>query len=228
MKPINPIEANLFLLLINNRVKINKTDLKSDSISLRPYKPSQVKLLQVKQQQIKDAEHLQFPDSQYPCEKRENCKRKKFCNFAHDSSTIRLMNWIEETKNELLICMYLFTSSDLSKCIEKLDLTKKSIKILTTNSKFDKRDQESLSKNDKIPYLKQLKNVEVRYSNKEQIMHNKFSVRDTNSVQTGSLNWTRTALFENDENVVIEYNPEMVRSFREQFYKLWNVGTSEM
>lgn len=53
------------------------------------------------------------------------------------------------------------------------------------------------------------------------IMHNKFSIFDNDTVITGSYNWTNKACY-NNENIVIVINQDVARNFLLQFNKLWN------
>ena len=54
------------------------------------------------------------------------------------------------------------------------------------------------------------------------IMHNKFMVFDGKTVQTGSFNYTSSAVNRNAENViVIKDNKDVAKKFKQQFYKLW-------
>ncbi|MBU3207121.1 DUF1669 domain-containing protein [Clostridium algidicarnis] len=51
------------------------------------------------------------------------------------------------------------------------------------------------------------------------IMHNKFSIFDRNTVITGSYNWTNKAEY-NNENIVIILNEEIAKKFGDEFNKL--------
>lgn len=53
----------------------------------------------------------------------------------------------------------------------------------------------------------------------DNIMHNKFSVFDGNTVITGSYNWTKKAKY-NNENIVIIINEEMAKRFTIRFNKM--------
>ena len=57
------------------------------------------------------------------------------------------------------------------------------------------------------------------------IMHNKFTVIDSNSVITGSYNWTNGAEINNDENILIIHDAgHVARRYKAQFEKLWDRG----
>lgn len=59
------------------------------------------------------------------------------------------------------------------------------------------------------------------------IMHNKFAIIDTETIITGSYNWTSSAETHNDENLLILTDaPDLARRYRAQFEKLWARGVS--
>jgi hypothetical protein len=61
----------------------------------------------------------------------------------------------------------------------------------------------------------------------EGIMHNKFAVIDSNTVLTGSYNWTESAEVRNDENLlVITDAPYLAEKYRHQFETLWTRSVS--
>ena len=65
--------------------------------------------------------------------------------------------------------------------------------------------------------------VPVRLNGQYAIMHNKFMVVDGDTVQTGSFNYTASAVSRNAENVLlIKGAPELATSYRQEFNRLWN------
>jgi len=65
--------------------------------------------------------------------------------------------------------------------------------------------------------------IETRFmDNPEGIMHDKFSVFDSQIAATGSFNYTANANSNNNENLIFLHNPETVREFEEEFARLWN------
>ena len=53
-------------------------------------------------------------------------------------------------------------------------------------------------------------------------MHHKFAIVDDTWLLNGSYNWTRSACFHNEENVVLCNDPGLVRQFQAQFDALWS------
>lgn len=65
--------------------------------------------------------------------------------------------------------------------------------------------------------------VPVRHNGRYAIMHNKFMVVDGDTVQTGSFNYTASALSRNAENVLlIQEVPELAATYQGEFNRLWN------
>ncbi|MFV7529097.1 phospholipase D family protein [Enterobacter mori] len=64
--------------------------------------------------------------------------------------------------------------------------------------------------------------VPVRLNGRYAIMHNKFIVVDGNTVQTGSFNYTASAVSRNAENVLlIKEVPELAATYQGEFNRLW-------
>jgi Phosphatidylserine/phosphatidylglycerophosphate/cardiolipin synthases and related enzymes len=70
-------------------------------------------------------------------------------------------------------------------------------------------------------------NVPVRLDSRYAIMHNKFMVIDGSTVETGSFNFTASAVKRNAENaLLIENAPELAASYQREFNRLWNESTA--
>lgn len=65
--------------------------------------------------------------------------------------------------------------------------------------------------------------VAVRLNGQYAIMHNKYMVVDGNTVQTGSLNYSASAITRNAENVLlVQDSPELAKAYQREFNRLWN------
>ena len=53
-------------------------------------------------------------------------------------------------------------------------------------------------------------------------MHHKFVIVDGKTLINGSFNWTRQAVFGNNENVLITSDDLIVSKFKQEFNKLWD------
>ena len=52
-------------------------------------------------------------------------------------------------------------------------------------------------------------------------MHHKFCIVDHKLIITGSYNWTKSAANKNYENILINSDSKVVKSFQSEFDKLW-------
>lgn len=57
-------------------------------------------------------------------------------------------------------------------------------------------------------------------------MHNKYVIIDTDTIMTGSLNWSYTAFTKSNENVIIIENTKICKKYTEDFDGLWIKGKS--
>jgi len=64
--------------------------------------------------------------------------------------------------------------------------------------------------------------VPVAVDRTEAHMHHKFAIIDDTWLLNGSYNWTRSACFHNEENVVLCNDPVLLRQFQAQFDTLWS------
>lgn len=56
------------------------------------------------------------------------------------------------------------------------------------------------------------------------LMHHKFAIVDSTAVLTGSYNWTKNGTFKNSENLLVIYDPYVVKEFQKEFDLLWSLG----
>lgn len=79
--------------------------------------------------------------------------------------------------------------------------------------------------NDRYTAVRFLANqgVPVRLNGQYAIMHNKFMVIDGKNVQTGSFNYTASAVSRNAENVLlVQDSPELAKAYQTEFNRLWD------
>jgi phosphatidylserine/phosphatidylglycerophosphate/cardiolipin synthase-like enzyme len=66
--------------------------------------------------------------------------------------------------------------------------------------------------------------VPVRFGRQRGIMHDKFTVRDGDAMETGSFNYTTHATQANQENQFYTADPSLVAAYRSRFEKMWAAG----
>ncbi|MCX5712662.1 MAG: phospholipase D-like domain-containing protein, partial [Candidatus Omnitrophica bacterium] len=65
---------------------------------------------------------------------------------------------------------------------------------------------------------------EVKYYTGQGLMHNKFAIIDGKVLITGSFNWTPTADYKNEENLLIMSNKGLIKKYAERFEYLWDIS----
>ncbi|HKJ38926.1 MAG TPA: phospholipase D-like domain-containing protein [Anaerolineales bacterium] len=64
--------------------------------------------------------------------------------------------------------------------------------------------------------------IEVRSDDRTALMHNKFWIFDQQMVWTGSTNITENGIFDQDNNVLVIYSPELAAIYEAEFQEMWN------
>ncbi len=126
-----------------------------------------------------------------------------------------IISEISRAKNTIDIAMYNFTSREIAK--ELVSAKDRGVKVRVFMDEKTARD----NKYSKDSYLSE-NGIEVRYYNKDKsIMHNKFAIMDNQVLITGSFNWTPTANWHNEENLLIITDPDIVKQYYKRFEHLW-------
>ncbi|MGP1945592.1 MAG: phospholipase D family protein [Arsenophonus sp. ER-EMS1-MAG3] len=122
---------------------------------------------------------------------------------------------IKEAKVSIDIAAYSFTSKSITLAL--INAKNRGIKIRIV---ADKR-----SNSKKYTAVTYLTNhlVPVRLNDKYAIMHNKFMIFDSNSIETGSFNYTQSAVTRNAENIIFLRNRmDIVKKYIREFNRLWD------
>lgn len=115
------------------------------------------------------------------------------------------------------LCIYVLSFPPL--CDAVLDLyDKHSVKVRII---VDGREDEALRT--QIPRLHR-RGIEIRCNEKSYsiLMHNKFAIIDSSLLLTGSLNWTKSAVLLNHDNVLVTSNKSLIGQYSSQFDHLWS------
>ena len=65
--------------------------------------------------------------------------------------------------------------------------------------------------------------IPVKDDNSKYHMHHKFALIDGKTLVNGSFNWTRQAVLNNRENVVISSDRTLVQAFHQEFENMWSM-----
>ncbi|WP_053976577.1 phospholipase D-like domain-containing protein [Mangrovimonas xylaniphaga] len=132
---------------------------------------------------------------------------------------LQIIHQIDIAQFDIKICVAWFTDFEIyEKLIEKLRQGL-NIEVVIANHKFNKESRvdfkEFLNLNGTVGYLGKINN-----GAKDSFMHNKFCILDSNTIITGSYNWTFKAR-SNDENIlVIKDDANLTNQFISKFNDL--------
>lgn len=148
----------------------------------------------------------------------ENAYTTQYLNdHPTDGPFHELLQILRSTKQTLDLCIYVLSFPPL--CDVIMDLyDKQSVKVRII---VDGREDEALRT--QIPRLSR-RGVEIRCNEKSYsiLMHNKFAIIDSSLLLTGSLNWTKSAVLLNHDNVLVTSNKSLVAQYSAQFDHLWS------
>ena len=132
----------------------------------------------------------------------------------HDDCSQRICRLISSARKKIDICVFTITDDRITEAILGAHARQVQIRIITDNDKsFDLgSDIERLERS----------GIPVRTDRTTYHMHHKFALFDSEYVLTGSYNWTRSASYNNSENLVITNDPQLLVRFESEFEKLWN------
>jgi phosphatidylserine/phosphatidylglycerophosphate/cardiolipin synthase-like enzyme len=135
---------------------------------------------------------------------------------------------IKTTKKSLDICVYAITLNQIiNECI-KLHKNNVIIRIITNGNNETYGYRLRNGNNDQIIHKKKLKSlqrvgIEIRLvSLRHGYMHNKFAIIDSHLLINGSLNWTKNAIFNNFEDVIITSERQLVSVYLNKFNEFWD------
>jgi phosphatidylserine/phosphatidylglycerophosphate/cardiolipin synthase-like enzyme len=64
--------------------------------------------------------------------------------------------------------------------------------------------------------------IEVKADARSALMHNKFIIFDQQTVWTGSTNFTTSAIFQQNNNVIVVHSPEVAAMYEREFFEMWD------
>lgn len=140
-----------------------------------------------------------------------------FADHPTDGPFQELLKILRSARRTLDLCIYVLSFPPL--CEALLDLyDKHSVKVRII---VDGREDEALRT--QIPHLHR-RGIEIRCNEKSYsiLMHNKFAIIDSSLLLTGSLNWTKSAVLLNHDNVLVTSNKSLIGQYSAQFDSLWS------
>ena len=123
---------------------------------------------------------------------------------------------LNKAQKNIDVAMYYFTSREIAQ--ELVNAKNRGAKVRLLLDKSQETQDYSKSR-----YLIN-KGFEVKYYTGQGLMHNKFVVIDDKVLITGSFNWTPTADWTNEENLLILTDERLIKKYAQRFEYLWKIG----
>jgi phosphatidylserine/phosphatidylglycerophosphate/cardiolipin synthase-like enzyme len=128
----------------------------------------------------------------------------------HGGCTDAIVNVLDKAKTSVLVQAYSFTSAPIAKAV--VDAHKRGVQV---NVILDKSQRtEKYSSADFLAHA----GIKVQIDDKHKIAHNKIMIIDSNTVITGSFNFTKAAEEGNAENLLIIQSTDLAAKYIEN----WN------
>lgn len=125
----------------------------------------------------------------------------------------RIRSLMRQANHTINICVFTITDDEISEAIAEAHNRRVNVRIISDNDK-------SLDTGSDIYRLEGI-GVPVRHDNSPYHMHHKFAIFDDEILLSGSYNWTRSAAEKNEENIIVQNDPNLVTRFAQVFEDLW-------
>ncbi|MEM3507304.1 MAG: phospholipase D-like domain-containing protein [Candidatus Bathyarchaeia archaeon] len=129
-----------------------------------------------------------------------------------DKCSSKLIYWIDKANKSIHVLIYSFTLNSISEAL--INAHKRGIEVLIVLEK------DQLSKYSKYEELKN-SGIGIRLDTNPALMHNKIAIIDGKIVITGSYNWSESAEYRNNENIIIISSIEIAKIYESEFQKIW-------
>jgi len=164
------------------------------------------------------SEVLFFPDDKMPChyfQEHGRCKYGDECKYSHkQTNLLQFIKWLEEAKESISIAIYTISCNEIADTLIRLHKRRIKIRLITDNKSIENKGSDVLQL--------QTEGIECKCDmSDEDLMHHKFAVIDNRIVLNGSFNWTRSAVLNNDENVMKISDHHVAKQFSKAFEKMW-------
>lgn len=134
--------------------------------------------------------------------------------FSPGDAEALVVQTIDSARQSIEVAAYSFTSRPVASALLRARDRGVTVRIVADKSQRTARYTS-------VRYLAR-QGVPVRIDSRYAIMHDKFLVIDSRTVETGSFNYTRAATFRNAENVVvIENAPAVAAAYGREWSRLW-------
>ncbi|HEX7056002.1 MAG TPA: phospholipase D-like domain-containing protein [Bacilli bacterium] len=127
----------------------------------------------------------------------------------------KLIGMINATEKTLDVAIFALTNPGIVKAIKDAKKRGVAVRVITDKGQAETKTQAQALK------LFLRAGIPVKINTHDGLMHLKMAISDENIVSTGSFNYTKAAANKNDEILMFLSDPEVARSFKLQFEKMW-------
>ena len=131
----------------------------------------------------------------------------------------RLISLINSANSSIEFLIFAFTSSKVADAIVDAE-NNRSVEVMGV---FDKVWDSGNQAYSKYNYLKS-RGIDVLRDSNPYTLHDKVMIIDDSIVITGSYNYTKSANNKNAENILILYDTEIAKKYKEEFEKIYSIG----
>lgn len=124
-----------------------------------------------------------------------------------------LVSELRRARRTADVCVFTITDDRISDGLVGIARRGVEVRVITDDEKAGDRGSD-------IDRLRQA-GIDVAVDGSDAHMHHKYAVFDGTRLVTGSFNWTRAATGANAENLLLTTEPALVRSYAEEFERLW-------
>ena len=155
-----------------------------------------------------------------PVVKADNVEIKAYFS-PRGGCTAAIVRNVDRAKSFVDVAIYSFTSRKIADAL--IRAYKRGVRVRVVADEGAARGRRCV-----LPLLEKF-GIPVRYKRGSGggLMHNKYAVIDGKVVITGSFNWTRSAEYRNDENLVVIKNTDLAKVYERNFEKLWKLAGLE-
>ena len=121
---------------------------------------------------------------------------------TNDSAEPLIIKSIKATKKQILVAAYSFTNKRIAMAL--VEAKNRGVNVFVVLDK-----SQLIEKYSAVTFLSHAK-MPVRIDESHAIMHNKYMIYDSKTVETGSYNFTSSATNRNAENVIMIWNDPIV------------------
>ena len=137
------------------------------------------------------------------------------CHFSPgDECRNKIIDLIVQARRSVWICVFTISDDRITEAILAAHARGLDVRVLSDDDKSEDRGSD-------IDHLI-ASGVPVRLDQSSHHMHHKFALFDQQILLNGSFNWTRSASYANEENILVTGEPRLVSGFTEQFETLWD------